>query len=540
MVRLVPSVSVVGMLAGALFFAASLTPSLLPRSYLTQGLLSGCCLAAGYAAGVAGGRLWTFMELPEPAGRTARTIKLIASLACVAIAALFLWRTAEWQNSVRDLMGVERVDAGHRFSIAVIASVTFAALLALARLFQLMTRAVSGRLRRFVPRRVSLVVSFVLVAALFWAVAEGVLFRAALHAADASFRQFDELIEPETAEPHDPGKTGSRASLVAWEDLGRAGREFISGGPTRQDLEAFLQGPAREPVRVYEGLQSAETAAERARLAVRELERVGGFSRPVLIVVMPTGTGWVDPAALDTVEYLHRGDIASIAMQYSYLASWLSLLIEPDYGREAARALFAEVYTHWTRLPRDRRPRLYLHGLSLGALSSEQSAELFEVIGDPYHGALWSGPPFPSRVWRSFTNDRNAGSPAWLPRFRDMSFVRFTSQQNHLGDSPWGPMRIVYLQYASDPVTFFDYHIFHREPDWMVAPRGPDVSPDFRWYPVVTFLQLALDMAMATTVPPGHGHVFAPEHYIDAWVEVTGVQGWSPEQIGRLKRHIRG
>jgi len=103
----------------------------------------------------------------------------------------------------------------------------------------------------------------------------------------------------------------------------------------------------------------------------------------------------------------------------------------------------------------------------------------------------------------------------------------------------WGPLRIVYLQYASDPVTFFDYATLYREPDWMKLPRGPDVSPQLRWYPVVTFLQLVLDMAMATTTPIGYGHVYAPEHYIDAWVEVTNVQGWSSEEITRLKQHFR-
>ena len=47
----------------------------------------------------------------------------------------------------------------------------------------------------------------------------------------------------------------------------------------------------------------------------------------------------------------------------------------------------------------------------------------------------------------------------------------------------WGPMRTVYLQYASDPITFFDYHDLYRQPDWMKPPRGPDVSPQLRWYP---------------------------------------------------------
>jgi uncharacterized membrane protein len=52
----------------------------------------------------------------------------------------------------------------------------------------------------------------------------------------------------------DPQKTGSAASLVNWEDLGRAGRDFVTTGPSRADIEAFLGAPALEPIRVYAGL----------------------------------------------------------------------------------------------------------------------------------------------------------------------------------------------------------------------------------------------------------------------------------------------
>ncbi|MBN9185939.1 MAG: alpha/beta-hydrolase family protein [Microbacterium sp.] len=37
--------------------------------------------------------------------------------------------------------------------------------------------------------------------------------------------------------------------------------------------------------------------------------------------------------AIDPIEYLHHGDIASVATQYSYLASWMSLLVEPGYDQ---------------------------------------------------------------------------------------------------------------------------------------------------------------------------------------------------------------
>jgi uncharacterized membrane protein len=539
-VRFWLSFSTTGLLLGTLFFAASLTPTLLPRNYLAQGVLSGCSLAVGYGIGVFLHWLWQYMELPEPRARIRRNTKLVAALACATIGVLFLWRAAEWQNSIRTVMGLEPVDSAHPLEVGLIALATFVLLIALARLFRLTLVYISEKLNRFVPRRVSYVIGSAIAALLFWSIANGILFQYALRAADSSFQALDALLDPTTQRPSDPAKTGSAASLVRWDELGRRGREFVVTGPSRAELSGFLGRDAMEPVRVYVGLQSVETPQERAKLALEELKRAGGFERSVLLVVMPTGTGWIDPAAMDPVEYLHGGDIASVAIQYSYLASWLSLLVEPGYGGEAARALFSEVYGYWTTLPKDSRPRLYLYGLSLGALSSELSTQLFEVLGDPIQGALWSGPPFQSRAWRSITDGRNPGSPEWLPRFRDGSFVRFTSQENALDipNAKWGPLRIVYLQYASDPITFFDYHSLYREPDWMKAPRGPDVSQELRWYPVVTFLQLALDMAMGTTTPMGYGHVYAPEHHVDAWMAVTDVQGWAPAEVARLKAKL--
>jgi uncharacterized membrane protein len=510
---------------------------------LTQGVLSGFSLVAGYGIGVLGAWLWAHMELVQLNGRFLRVARLAAATACAFVAVISLWQAARWQNSIRELMGLGPVDTAHPFEVSLIALAIFAILTAFARFFRLTLRFVSTRVNRFLPRRVSNVIGVVAAVALFWSVINGVLFRAFLSVAEASFQEYDALIEPETEPPTDPLKTGNSASLLAWDKLGRAGREFITSGPTRADISAFSGRAALEPVRVYVGLRSADTPERRAKLALEELRRVGGFERPVLIVLTPTGTGWVDPAAIDSVEYLHDGAVASVALQYSYLASWLSLLVEPGYGADAARALFKEIYGYWITLPKDSRPRLYLHGISLGARNSEQSTDLIEVMSDPFDGALWSGPPYSSRLWRWLTDNRNPGSPAWLPRFRDGSFVRFMNQHGE-ADAPsgpnaaWGRMRVVYLQYASDPATFFDYRSLYRKPDWMLPPRGPDVSPQLRWYPVVTLFQLMLDMFMATSAPIGFGHVYAPADYIDAWIEVTDVRNWSPEEITRLKQHF--
>lgn len=471
--RVWKSFSSAGLLLGTLLAAFSLTPSLLPRSALMQGLVAGLSLSAGYAIGVIGDALWRYLELPLPGPRTARIVRIVAGVICLIVAVAFLLQAPEWQDSIRVLMDMQPVEGARPSTVGLIALLVFTLLLVVARLFRHTTRWISKRLRRFVPRRVSNVVAVAAAATLFWSMTEGLLFRYLMNAADQSFQQLDALMEPEAEQPRDPLKTGSTQSLLTWNDLGRAGREYLASGPTAADLEALLGEEPPEPIRVYVGLNSAETVAERVRLALDELQRVGAFERSVLIIITPTGTGWVDPGAIDTVEYLHRGDIASVAVQYSYLASAISLLVEPENGAETAQALFTAVYGHWTELPRGRRPRLYLHGLSLGALNSDRSFHIYDVVGDPFHGALWSGPPFRSETWRAATQQRVPGSPAWLPRFRDSAVIRFTNQKDRLEmpGVPWGPLRIAFLQYATDPVTFFTPSLLWRAPAWLQPDR---------------------------------------------------------------------
>ena len=534
------SLSTMGLVLGTCFFAASLTPSLLPRTAVTQGILSGLAFAAGYGIAILVRQLWHYMELREPCGRFRSILKWIAIVWSTMAALIFLWHLADWQNSILEVMQLASVSRAYPIKITLLTLLTATVLLVTGRLFKNVFHFVARNVNRIVPRRISNVIGLLAAIVLFGSVIDGILFRHLLHMADTSYQKLDELFEPESMQPDDPMKTGSRASLVKWADLGRTGRAYIASGPGVEDLRVFSGERAREPIRVYVGLHSRETAQERARLALEELKRVDGFSRSILVVITPTGTGWVDPSGIDAVEYLHGGDIASVALQYSYLSSPLSLFIEPDYGAEAARCLFVEIYDYWTTLPRESRPKLYLHGLSLGALNSEQSAQLFELIGDPPHGAMWSGVPFLSEAWNALTTHRNPSSPAWLPRFRDDSFARFMNQNGSSvpATAPWGPMRIVYLQYASDPIVFFRYDIFWKKPQWMAPPRGHDVSLQFRWYPVVTFLQLALDVATASSSAMGYGHVYAPEHYLEAWIGVTGTGGHSPGEIERIRLHL--
>jgi uncharacterized membrane protein len=537
MSRLWGSFSHVGLAVAALFFAASLTPSLLPRHYAVQGMLSGFALAVGYGIGVFFVALWLYLEIPKPPDNVQRVSKWITTVVVAFVAAQFLWRASMWQNSIRQRMEMEPVESAYPLHVAVIAIFTGVLLVSLARGLRGIWRFVHRKINLVVPRRVSYVVSTIIVVVGLILLANDVIARMALNLADSIFLKLDHFVDEGIEQPHDSLASGSPDSLVSWETIGRYGKEFVAAGRTRQAIGRFLGKEAMQPLRVYVGLGSRETIEERAQLALHELIRVGGFERSVLIVAVPTGTGWLDPGAVDTIEYLHAGDTAIVSMQYSYLPSWITILVEPTRSRDSATLLFDEVYSHWKALPKDARPKLYVHGLSLGALGSAASADLFTVFEDPIQGGLWSGPPFPSAVWAKAVRFRSHNSPMWLPKIRDGSMLRFTGHENSLaqGGARWGPMRFVYIQHASDPMTFFSPELLYRKPDWLVGERGPDVSPHLRWLPIVTFLQVGFDIPMATAVPKGYGHNMAPSSYIDSWIEITQPIGWTARDTKRLK-----
>ncbi|MDB5623735.1 MAG: hypothetical protein JWR39_2298 [Devosia sp.] len=526
-----------GVLLGLLFFALSLTPSLLPRQFILQGVLSGCVFAAGYGIGVFGEWLWTFMELRIPGRARARWLKFWLLLVCALNAIVFLWLSTGWQNSIRGVMGLAPVQSNQPVWVAAIAVLPAALLIGIGTAIVHFVRATARWLTRLVPRRVALVGGMLIVGVLTSVFVNGVVVRSVVYTADRFYAEVDALAGQYEEPPTDPLRSGSAASLVDWDTIGLDARIYVQSGPTAEEIETVIGRPARTPLRVYVGLRSAETVEQRAQLALGEMQRVGAFDRSVLVLIMPVGTGWVDPPAIDTLEFLHAGDVASVALQYSYLTSWLSLVVEPDVGTASAQALFAAVYQYWTALPHQTRPKLYLNGLSLGAYASQASASLFDVLADPFQGALWAGPPFASQLWRNATANRQAGTPEWLPHFNDSSIIRFTNQSDALNipGVKWGPVRLVYLQYASDPVVFFEPQVLYRPPQWLTGDRPSDVSPLLTWYPVVTFLQLALDMALAQTSPIGFGHVYAPQDYLDAWVAVSDPPHWNETSLRQLR-----
>jgi uncharacterized membrane protein len=543
------SFSFVGLVLATLNFAGSVTPSLLPRPYLVQGVLSGFAIAIGYGIGVGLVHFWKFLELPKASGKVEYWSKRFSAMVVAVIVVFFVWRSTEWQNSIRELMEMPKVETAYPFRFFGISLFVAFVLISLARGILGLKQVVRDKLTRFLPPRVAFTLSGLLVGSLVVFIANGVIARTALNFADRVFQRADGLIDEGIEQPTESMACGSPDSLIRWDDIGRRGKNFISGGPSQQsiqdwfaqnavDTKAFVD-EVKQPIRVYAGMNAGDNEAERARLVLEEMKRVGAFDRSVLIVATPTGTGWLDPGGVDTIEYLHRGDTATVSIQYSYLPSWITILIDPTRSIRSSHALFSEVYTYWRTLPKESRPRLYQYGLSLGSLGAEAATDLFEVFEDPHHGALLSGPPFPSRRHSEIISRRQMDSPAWLPRYRDERMVRFTNQDNYLNsEKPWGPIRSVYIQYASDPMIWFSPNLAWAPPAWLREPRGPDVSPQLRWYPIVTFLQIGFDLPMATSVPTGYGHNYSPSHYIDGWVAVTQPVGWSKGAIEQLKAYF--
>ncbi len=529
--------AILPLLLGMLFFAASLTPSLIPRGWEVQGALAGVVTAIGYMLGQLGLVVWRAVELPRLSGRPARIAHVAVAVPVLGIWTLSLARAAHWQDTVRMRVGMEPADEVHTLRVLILAVVVFALCFAAGWLVQGLFDLTRRRLYRVMPARTANVLGLVLVAALLFGLTRDRLVPWILEGLDESYEAAQDLFATAPPAPEDPAVPGGPGSVVDWGAMGQPGRDFVTGGPDAAAIAAVTGRPAREPIRVYVGRAQADDPVARAEVALDELKRLGAFDREVLIVASPTGTGWLDPAGFDPVEYLHGGDIASVAVQYSYLQSPLALIFETRTGLDQATATMRAVYRHWAALPPDRRPAFYVHGISLGAWSSMHAFNVFEIINDPVQGALWTGPPFPSDLWNRATAARNPGSPYVLPEVGRGALVRFMSQFGGLerATAEWTGLRLVFMQYASDPIVFFEPASLWRAPAWMREPAAPDVSPAMRFLPIVTQFQLAMDMAISKAVPEGYGHNYLAEDYIDAWIAVTDPDGWSAAEVARLK-----
>lgn len=521
-----------GLVVALLFLAASLVPALLPRPWQVQGVVSGLAIALGYGVGSAGAGLWhRFRGWP----RVSWWMTLPVFGASSVVVGWALVAHAVWRVDIAVLMDTSLALFPY---LAVVVSTALGVgflLIQLGRGFRAVFGSYHGLLARVAPGWVTVTVTTVtaLVAVIlfFDLVVAGQL----LPALEEAHRTSDERFEPGLSPPVSSFLAGGPDSLIDWETMGSQGRAFVAQTPTPAELEAFSGALPSEPIRVYVGLETAPNAQSRAVVAVEEMERAGAFDREVIVLIVPTGSGWIDPYAIDGIEYMYNGDTAAVAVQYSYLASWMVMIGNQDLAIESARSLLAEVTERIQQEPEDNRPGLLLYGESLGAFGWERLFDDLDDITAAVDGALWVGPPRSGLLWQRLVADRDAGSPVWRPVYRSGETVRFGADGDALAapGGQWDPPRLAYLQHASDPITWWTPELIFNRPEWLDSPRGPDVSEQMPYLPLVTFWQMAVDLAVGTNAPIGHGHKFGPAQ-AEAWALLVPPPGWSSADTERL------
>lgn len=535
-----PRYSLAGVTGALVFGCASFTPSLVPRAWYVQGVVAGLSAAVGYAFGAL--LAWLVVEIFGRRPSAALLRRLWIALACtgVPLLAVSLWLGQRWQRQIHALTGVPGPDSYAWVRILLLATATLAVIIAIGRSIRWLVRKVTGWLVLLLPPRLARPIAVILVVAVLIGLNNELIWRGLVIAANSGFGALNGTTNHGTVRPTAPERSGSPESLIPWKSLGRQGRDFVASAPSVKALTRFSGEPARTPVRIYAGIKSAPSIRAEAALAVRDLRRAGGFDRAVLLVATSTGTGFVDPAAPETLEYMYNGNTATVSLQYSYLLSWISFLVDRQRAEEAGRELFNQVYDAWSALPPGHRPKLLVTATSLGVQGSEAAFSGVADIRNRTDGVVWAGPPHSSPLHDLLVEQRDPGSPEWLPVYDHGETVRFVSRPGDLWrpGPRWPHPRVVYLQYGSDAVVRWTPSLLFTKPAWLSEPRAPDVSPDMFWIPVVTFWQVAADLPSTYAVPAGHGHRYS-ELYVNAWAAVAAPKGWTPEDTHRLRIQIR-
>lgn len=413
------------------FFAASMTPSLLPRAWYLQAVATGLSSVIGYGVGCL--VVWFAHGLgvsPRFSARTRRRgWRVLGWTAAVVVPASLVLGTY-WQKIVRDLVGRQSAPYGTYLAVLPVALVLAAVILLAARGIRALSQRVILRLDTFLPAPVARLIGVMLVVVLVVVAADATVQRGFVARAERTARVADRDTPRGVVPPTSPLRSGSPESAEPWGTLGSEGRRFVAGGSDAAAIEAVTQRPAIDPIRVYAGRDAAGpqgSVDDVATHVVAELERTGAFERGTIAVATTTGTGWVNEQIASALEHVTGGDCAIAAMQYSYLPSPVAFVVDRDTPREAARALLAAVRTRLDQVPEDERPRLLIFGESLGSYGSQAQFPDAASLVAAVDGALLIGTPGFSEPWATITANRDEGSPQRLPVVDGGAAIRFAA-----------------------------------------------------------------------------------------------------------------
>lgn len=522
-----------GLLVGAAFFVVAMSPSLLPRTGLFQGVVSGVCAAAGYGIGVlvawVSRQVTRLLDLRVTIGEEQGHWVRVGAATLLVIA--FVWATVanvQSQAVTAALVHLEPLSPLSWAGALALAFVLAVAIVGVARGLRALTRRLEHRAARFLPTAGATLVSVVSVLFVTAWFTDDVLIAQGMQAFGRYSARLNAQSPPDRSAPASPLLSGGPGSPERYETLGFQGQVFVTQTLTPAQITVVTREPARQPIRVYAGQRSDQTVEQGADRVVAELRRTGAFDRKVLAVFTTSGNGWVNDWAAQSIEYLAGGDSAIASMQYSYLPSAVALLTDRETPKEAGTALFEKVYAVWAALPAARRPQLVVGGESLGAYGGLAAFTDVQDMLARTQGGVWSGTPSFSPILSSLYAERTPGSPQISPVIDNGRHIRFATAgsdltKDYVGRAlgPWAFPRFVFLRHPSDPVTAWSPSVLGTQPDWLKELRGRDVNPGMTWMPFVTFWQLTTDMAVGLNPSYGHGHRYGPE-MVPAWGAVLG------------------
>ena len=309
--------------------------------------------------------------------------------------------------------------------------------------------------------------------------------------------------------------SGGPKSISPFDELGLQGRRFVHEAVPRQVIEQTLEEEAvAEPIRVYVGVESEPIyATARSELALDEMERLGAFDRKYLLLLSPTGTGWVDHTVVESAEVLARGDIATVAIQYGKAPSFVEVQ-NVSLGRAQFRQLLWGVKQRLLAVPEDDRPTILVFGESLGAWTSSDVTMHQGLEGFDHYGidrALWFGLPGLAR-W-SRTGMREGRNPL-IPEGTVGAFDRF-EQYEELTDDQRRKLRAVVVDHDNDPISQMSLRLAVKRPAWLDGERGRGVHDGMKWTPLITFTQVLVDAMNAMVVVPGEFKSFGHDYRAD-------------------------
>ncbi|MGW0734702.1 alpha/beta hydrolase [Streptomyces sp. NPDC002851] len=530
-----------------LFFWLSLTPSLVPRPWLLQGVIGGITAAIGYAVGSLLSSLFRALVRRRPSEKARVRCWQVYWVLSPVMAVWLISESAQMQRQLRALQSLPPSVTWHTPMIALIAVALWLLILSLARSVRLGSRKLIHVLGRILPRPVAVGLGLLLSAmAVTVGVRDVVFDRGIIDVADSIAKATNFGTTDGITRPRSRYVSGSPDSLIRWDDLGLQGRNFAGSAPSAKQIAAYTGEPAKEPVRVYISSSAPAAFSEmdpfkaQARLAVRELKRTGAFDRKVLTVAGTTGSGWVDANVTESLEYMYGGDTAIVAVQYSYLPSWVSFLVDKEKAGQATRALVEAVRKEIDARPADRRPQFAVTGESLGAYAIEDTFGSVDRLLADTDAALLLGVPHFSPISQELRARRDEGSPVWRPVFengRNIRFAQFPEVDLKRSSARWGHPRAVYLQNASDPVVWWSPDLLLERPEWLNKPLGPDITPEIDWFPFVGFWQTTIDMGVSYGVDAPHGHRYGAGS-VDGWAAVLPPDGWTERDTQRLRQYI--